>query len=190
MNALKPLVTALMALNWLAAPIAIVWLVILGEWWVIGVAFASLFSHFLLGLALIPGLALVAPAVAAGESRPRLALFLGALPLLYTAALVTVWCIGVLILLLRRADASSLIPICLLAYSIGTAPWGCGAPHFWSSLDRKITMSGRGFPPSRRPRIRSGCGGRVSRADVGCCSRPARLRSSAAPPSPSQTSGR
>ena len=70
MNALKPLMTALMALNWLAAPIAIVWLVILGEWWVIGVAFASLFSHFLLGLALIPGLALIAPAVAAGIRVP------------------------------------------------------------------------------------------------------------------------
>ncbi len=121
---MRSLIAALMMLNWFAAPIAVIWLIIRGEWWAIGTAIMSLFSPFVLGIALLPGVALGIPALAAAERRSPLALVLGALPLLYTAALICVWCIGVLLFLLRRADASTVVPLTLLAYSIATAPWG------------------------------------------------------------------
>ena len=129
MTLLKVVGVLLMGLNFLAAPLAIVWLLVLGEWWVVGVAVLSLFSHFVLSILLIPGMALAVPAVALTKRRPHLALIAGIPALLYTATLITVWCIGALIFLMSRATAESWIPLLLLSYSIGTAPWAYMAQH-------------------------------------------------------------
>ncbi len=123
MKALTSLVPFFALLNWLAAPVSIIWLMILGEWWVIGLAFLSLFSHFLLGIALLPAMAFAAPAAALSPRRPTAAMILGIPGLVYTAALITVWCMGVLTYLVSRATPSTWIPLLLLAFSIGTAPW-------------------------------------------------------------------
>lgn len=68
-------------------------------------------------------MALAVPAVALSRSRPTAAMILGIPGLLYTAALITVWCMGALTYLLSRATPASWIPLMLLAFSIGTAPW-------------------------------------------------------------------
>jgi hypothetical protein len=120
---LATLLPILALLNWLAAPVAVIWLMILGEWWAVGLAFLSLFSHFLLAIALLPAMAFAVPAAALSRSRPAAAMALGIPGLLYTAALITVWCMGALTYLLSRATPASWIPLMLLAFSIGTAPW-------------------------------------------------------------------
>lgn len=126
---IQALATVMMAANFLSAPIAIVWLMIQGQWWAIGLAVVSLFSHYILGLAMLPGLALSAPAAVMAEKRPTLALILGIPGLLYTAALITIWCMGVLAFLMRGATPQTWFPLLLLSYSIGTAPWAYMAQH-------------------------------------------------------------
>jgi hypothetical protein len=86
-------------------------------------AFLSLFSHFLLAIALLPVMAFAVPAAALSRRSPVAAMFVGLPGLLYTAALITVWCMGALTYLLLRATPSSWIPLMLLAFSVGTAPW-------------------------------------------------------------------
>jgi|SRR6185312_15052950 len=120
---LRTLLPILALLNWLAAPVSVIWLMILGEWWAVGLAFLSLFSHFLLAIALLPAMAFAGPAAALSRRRPVAAMILRIPGLLYTAALITVWCMGVLTYLLSRATITSWIPLMLLAFSIGTAPW-------------------------------------------------------------------
>jgi hypothetical protein len=117
------LLSILAILNWLVAPVSVLWLMLLGEWWAVGLVFLSLFSHFLLAIALLPAMAFAVPAAALSRRRPAAAMILGLPGLLYTAALITVWCMGALTYLLSRATPTSWIPLMLLAFSIGTAPW-------------------------------------------------------------------
>jgi hypothetical protein len=113
----------LMALNVFAAPIAIIWLIVLGEWWAVGLAALSLFSPFLISLLVLPALVFAAPAAAVAPRKPLLAVVLGLPGLLYTAAVITIWCVGSLLFLIARATPESWLPLLLLGYSIGTAPW-------------------------------------------------------------------
>lgn len=111
------------ALLWLFAPVSIIWLLILKQWWVIPVAVASLFSHFLLGLALLPAMAFSLPAAALIQRHPAIALLIALPGHLYTAALITIWCMGILTLLRSGATQGTWIPVLLLSFSVGTAPW-------------------------------------------------------------------
>lgn len=117
------LVPILALVNWLAAPVSLIWLIVLGEWWVLGLAVLSLFSHFLLAIALLPAVAFAVPAAAVSRRNPTAAVILGIPGLLYSAALITVWCMGALTYLLSRATPATWFPLMLLAFSIGTGPW-------------------------------------------------------------------
>lgn len=110
-------------LLWLSAPVSIIWLLVLGEWWVIPMAIASLFSHFILGLALFPAMALSLPAAALIQRRPVIGSLMALPGHLYTAALITAWCMGALTFLLSRSNEVTWIPLMLFSFSVGTAPW-------------------------------------------------------------------
>ena len=109
--------------GWLALPVAVVWLMALKEWWVLAVAAAALLAGPLfLGVALLPGLALAAVAAKISGTRAlgRVGGFLG---LLYVAALITAWCMSVFTFLIARATPGTLLPLLLLAFAVGAAPW-------------------------------------------------------------------
>ncbi len=118
------LMVPLVALSWLAGPVGGIWLIIRGEWWAIGYAVLSLLlSTPVLGIALMPTMLLVAPVALAAERRPGLAVLLGLPALLYTAALMTLWGVGVLLFFLSRGNSRDWLPLSLLACTVGMGPW-------------------------------------------------------------------
>ena len=118
------LTVALMLLNMLGGIVAGIWLAILGEW---GTIFRGLgiliLGGFGLGLAMMPGLLLAAPAAALQSKDNRLGFyFFGLLSIVYTYAVLIAWCILVMLYFANRADGDSVIPTMLWAYGAATGP--------------------------------------------------------------------
>jgi hypothetical protein len=85
-----------MLLNLLGGIISGIWLVILGEWSEIfrGILFMVV-SGFVISIALMPSLLFAAPAaLAIQEGKKLLGMFFGSLSVMYTFALMTIWCIN------------------------------------------------------------------------------------------------
>jgi hypothetical protein len=103
------------ALNMFGGVVATIWLAITGQWWVIGLGVVGLFaSTFVLSLAMLPAIALAAPSlIAAKRGHSRAAVVFGAIPIMYTNAVITVWCVGVMYFLTSRAAPSLLFPMLL-----------------------------------------------------------------------------
>jgi hypothetical protein len=126
---ISALITALsvplMFLNLLGGIVSGIWLAILGEWGMLGLGVAFfLVSTWILSFAMIPSLLLIAPAVNFAEKGKTLGLVcFGALSSLYTLALMTVWCCGVLFLFVKDAGAGNLIARLVWSYGIATGPW-------------------------------------------------------------------
>ena len=130
MKALMGLITALsfplMLLNILGGITSGIWLVALRDWRTLGLGISFFFiSTLILGIALMPSLLLAAPAVYFAERGRMVGVaFFGALSSLYTLALITIWCCGVLFLFVRDANAAHIIPRLIWSYGIATGPWG------------------------------------------------------------------
>ncbi len=112
-----------MLLNSLGGIVGGIWLAVLGEWGVIGMGLILVVvSPFILGIALLPQLALGAAMYAARRSRIGI-LFFGFLLTLYLATLLTAWCVGVLLLFMSLANEQSWIPLLIWSYGAATGPW-------------------------------------------------------------------
>ena len=109
--------------GWLALPVSIVWLMVLAQWWALAVVVVSFAAPFVLAIALLPGLALGAAAVKVAARRRAAGLVIAFTGLLYVAALITVWCMGVFTFLVHRATPATMVPLLLLAFSVGSGPW-------------------------------------------------------------------
>ena len=119
------LTVPIMILNLLGGIIAGIWLAILGEWGEIfrGILFMVV-SGFAISIALMPSLLFAAPAAMAIEKGKKLlGMFFGSLSVLYTVALMTVWCIWIMWLFVSSATDSSLIPLLIWSYGVALAPW-------------------------------------------------------------------
>lgn len=114
-----------MALNFLGGIAAGIWLAVLGEWWAIGLGILALFvAQFVIGIALLPVVGLGSAAGWMSERDFKVGVWLfGFLSSLYVAALLTVWCVGILDYFLARADAGSWIPLLIWSYGVATGPW-------------------------------------------------------------------
>jgi len=121
MAAMVPLIL----LNLLGDIVAGVWLAALGEWWAIGYGIASmLFGTFLLGIAMMPGLAFGAPAVLLYEKgKTYLAFPLLVLSEFYTYALVSGWCLFVFFAFMSRANHHNAWPLLIWSYGAALGPW-------------------------------------------------------------------
>ncbi len=112
-------------LNLLGGIVSGTWLAILGEWGEIirGIIF-FVASGFAVSFALMPSLLFAGPAAIAMERGKKIlgALF-GSLSILYTVALITVWCIWVMWLFVSSAAESSLIPLLFWSYGVALGPW-------------------------------------------------------------------
>ena len=115
----------LMVLNMLGGVVSGIWLGILGQWGtIIGGVLFFFISTWLLSFALMPSLLLAAPAAYCAEKGKILGfVFFGALSNLYTFALITIWCCGLLFLYVKGATTSSLIPRLIWSYGVATGPW-------------------------------------------------------------------
>ena len=113
----------ILILNSFGGIIAGVWLAILGRWWAIGWGFASVFAPTVLGLAMMPGVAFGAPAALLAEKgRTVLAFPLVLLSLIYTAAVITVWCLFVLFFFMSRSSGGDFWPLQIWSYVVAITP--------------------------------------------------------------------
>lgn len=120
----KLLVVPLALMNSVGGIVAAIWLAILGQWGSLGYGILGLIgSGIALGIAMAPGLLLAAPAAMFQEKgRVVAAIAFGFLSSLYTVAVLTIWCMAVLLFFMKRADASSIIPTLLWSYGVATGP--------------------------------------------------------------------
>ncbi|MCD6337046.1 MAG: hypothetical protein J7M01_02290 [Candidatus Marinimicrobia bacterium] len=122
---LTALTVPIALLNLLGGIVSGIWLAILGEWGEIvrGIIFLVI-SGFAISFALMPGLLFAGPAAMAMERGKKiLGVFFGSLSVLYTVALITVWCIWVFWLFVSSATESSLIPLLIWSYGVALGPW-------------------------------------------------------------------
>jgi hypothetical protein len=112
-------------LNALGGIAAFIWLFVLREWWAIGYGVAGLFfSHYLLGLAVMPGALFGVAGKVLGEKGPFfLPLFLILLSELYTYALISAWCIFVMRLFLSHARDQTHWPLLIWSSGVALGPW-------------------------------------------------------------------
>jgi len=119
------LTVPIMILNLLGGIISGIWLAILGEGREIfrGILFMVV-AGFAISIALMPSLLFAAPAAMAIEKGKKLlGMFFGSLSVLYTVALMTIWCIWIMWLFVSSATESSLIPLLIWSYGVALAPW-------------------------------------------------------------------
>ncbi|TSA02351.1 MAG: hypothetical protein D4R81_04985 [Nitrospiraceae bacterium] len=103
-----------------------IWLAILGEWGSIGYGIGIGFGAMLaIGFILTPAMLLLdAPAAYyfdKGKQAP--AHFFGFLSVLYTAAVIAIWCIAILYFYVQRANPQSIVPTLVWSYCIAIGPW-------------------------------------------------------------------
>lgn len=81
-------------------------------------------SGFAISIALMPSLLFAAPAALAIEKGKKLlGIFLGSLSVLYTFALMSIWCVWIMWLFASSASDKSLIPLLIWSYGVALAPW-------------------------------------------------------------------
>lgn len=123
--------------NMLGGIVGAVWLGVLGDWKLLGVGFAAMIgAGFGLSLALIPGLAFLAPAALARKADSPLLLISLSLSSLYTLTVISAWCLAVFYYSIGLSKAGKIVPIMLWAYAVASAPV--------SWLSSKEAQSGEG----------------------------------------------
>lgn len=133
MENLSKLMTALgiplNLLNALGGIVSVIWLLVGGDWrTIVAGVVILLFSSFLVRILMLPGLAITAVTVAIGAKKDMkgMAFFTAAfLGNLYFIAVITVWCLVILVVFLflgDKAHASSPLPYLLGSYAIALSP--------------------------------------------------------------------
>lgn len=128
-NFIKILSVPLGILNALSGIVSIAWLLVIWDWKVLLLGIAILFiSNFVIGLLMLPSAAiLLATAAAGGKTNFRGITFfsLAFLGNLYVVAVISIWCIAVLVLFGMAAQQGhhSIIPYLLGSYAIALSPW-------------------------------------------------------------------
>jgi len=118
------LAVPLAVLNLLGGFVSGIWLLFLGKWGVVvGGLLVSFLATKVLAIALAPGLLFGAPAMAAANRGKKAALyFFASLSGLYTIAILTIWCVGVLLYFSGISTDKTAIPLVLWSYGVATAP--------------------------------------------------------------------
>jgi CarD family transcriptional regulator len=113
-----------MLLNAFGGLVAAVWLAFEGEWFTIALGVSGIFSGpFLLGLLLLPGMVLAAPAAKALEKGMTITFAtFSAFSLLYTFAIFAVWGIVIFAYFMQNLSGSLALPTALWSYAVASGP--------------------------------------------------------------------
>jgi hypothetical protein len=123
---LQVLMVPLVVLNIFGAIVSGIWLAVLGQWGAIGIGLLAMFvSSFVLGIAMLPQLAIGAPAVWCIDKGYKIVgYFFGFLAGAYLYALITLWSGGVLWTFMGKVTThSQLFPMLVWSYGVATSPW-------------------------------------------------------------------
>jgi hypothetical protein len=115
----------LMILNIIGGIVLGIWLVALHDWNTIllGIVLFLLFKY-VSWFALWPSTLLALLAAHFAEKRKAVGMLcFNSLSNLYSHALVTVWCCGVLVVLVKDASAHTAVPRLVWSYGVATGPW-------------------------------------------------------------------
>jgi hypothetical protein len=116
------LVYPILLANLVCAAVSGVWLLIVGEWFLLGIGVLSFaVANFAIGILLLPAIALTGIASSRRSARSGLALLL--LGNTWTIVTIIAWCVGVLIFFATRSEPSHLVPAVLWSYGVATGPW-------------------------------------------------------------------
>ena len=115
----------IMLLNVAGGLIGGLWLIIVGKWGLVLLAFiAGFFGTWILGLFLLPSMIFALPLVWAAKHKYNfLVLVFGALASLWTYIVMTFWCTSAFLFVLSNFDGGSIWPYLLLGYAISAGPW-------------------------------------------------------------------
>jgi len=112
----------LFILNIFGEVVSGLWLLIIGEWRMVLLGIAIMVvSTFALGMAVLPSLLFVPLATfSKGEVGKVVAMILSTL---YIAAVMVLWCAGVLWLFGRGLTARNIVPMLIWSYGVAVGPW-------------------------------------------------------------------
>lgn len=115
----------IMFLNGFGVIGAVIWLLVIGEWrWVLAGIGTMIFAPFLLGLAMLPSVALGAPAIFFARRRITIGVyFFSFLSSIYIYGLISAWCGGVTLYFMRETNPHNYWPLLVWSYCVATSPW-------------------------------------------------------------------
>ena len=119
----------IMLMNGFSAIAGGAWLVLIGEWKLLGIGIALLFtSHFILSFAMLPGMLITAIATPFIEKNSPLQYVFAYLSQLYTNILIVIWCFGSFFYCYSFYGGEGLfdfglIPYALWSWGIALGPW-------------------------------------------------------------------
>lgn len=121
-----PLFIILGPINLLVGLAAAIWLAVLGQWSILGYGILALIaSSVVLTIATLPEPLFAGPAAYFREKRIMFLFYVfHGLTGLFINAVLTVWCMAVLVIFTDRAHPSTLAPILLWSYAIATSYMG------------------------------------------------------------------
>jgi len=105
--------------------VSAIWLLVIGQWTSVLAGLAiSFIAPTLLGIALLPGMAIAAPGVYFANRSVTIGVyFFGFLSSAFIYVLITAWCGGVTFYFLRDAPANAFWPLLIWSYGVATSPW-------------------------------------------------------------------
>ena len=111
-------------LNWFGGIASLVWLLILGEWGLIGYGILSILgAGIFLSIVLMPALLFAAPSAAFERKNIKIgAYFFALLSEIYTIGVLSIWCIAIFVYHISQATPDSIFPVLVWSYSVATGP--------------------------------------------------------------------
>jgi hypothetical protein len=113
------------ALNFFGSIVAVVWLLILGEWRIVLGSIAVLvIAPLALGLLLLPGMLFGAPALSLAERRHTgLAVPFTFLTITWTHVVISAWALAVFLVASAHLTQANFWPLLLWSYGVAVGPW-------------------------------------------------------------------
>jgi uncharacterized membrane protein len=125
-NFMSVLFLPLAILNPISGIVSIIWLIILGDWSALIVGVGILVcSSFAIGILMLPGAPIIILALAKVNGRGIAFYGLSFLGNLYSAAVMSAWCLAVFILygMLAQKGHHNILPYLLGSYVLALEPW-------------------------------------------------------------------
>jgi hypothetical protein len=118
------LIVPIFIINCLGGIISGIWLVILGEWGLIGYGMlAAMMGGFIIPLAILPSAIFALPAVALmTKGHKFIGYMIGTLSVTYIMIVLSAWCLIVLTTYADQATPDSIIPILIWSYGVALGP--------------------------------------------------------------------